>query len=234
MKQHNLRLLGLTAILLIYLFHKELNLELEGRHHSGIDDCLNITKIILELLKRGHHFVSPIVIPDDYDPTTDSTVKDYNKEGSLFFPLSEDEIQSSRNIGTNVVVLRGLPYSATEEDVRSFFSALEGAISGVHMISNADGRPSGIAYVEFGDDQSARRALERDLKNMGDRYIEVLLSSVDNLNSILADQVGRANATTNRVSPKQSFRCGDWMCPSCAAHQFAHRQKCRRCATPKP
>merc|ERR1711976_800704 len=32
---------------------KVLKLPLEGRHHSGIDDCRNIAKIVLNLLQRG-------------------------------------------------------------------------------------------------------------------------------------------------------------------------------------
>ena len=32
---------------------KALNLELEGRHHSGIDDCRNISKIFLKLVQLG-------------------------------------------------------------------------------------------------------------------------------------------------------------------------------------
>lgn len=32
---------------------KALNLELEGRHHSGIDDCKNISKIFVKLVQLG-------------------------------------------------------------------------------------------------------------------------------------------------------------------------------------
>ena len=32
---------------------KGLELELEGRHHCGLDDCRNIARILIELLKRG-------------------------------------------------------------------------------------------------------------------------------------------------------------------------------------
>jgi inhibitor of KinA sporulation pathway (predicted exonuclease) len=38
---------GMTLML------QELNLKLEGKHHSGIDDARNITKIVVELIKRG-------------------------------------------------------------------------------------------------------------------------------------------------------------------------------------
>ncbi|OWF35558.1 ERI1 exoribonuclease 3 [Mizuhopecten yessoensis] len=33
-----------------------LSLDLEGRHHSGIDDSKNITRVVVELLKKGHVF----------------------------------------------------------------------------------------------------------------------------------------------------------------------------------
>ncbi|XP_033738007.1 ERI1 exoribonuclease 3-like isoform X1 [Pecten maximus] len=33
-----------------------LSLRLEGRHHSGIDDSKNITRVVVELLKKGHVF----------------------------------------------------------------------------------------------------------------------------------------------------------------------------------
>lgn len=31
-----------------------LNLELEGRHHSGIDDCRNTTRILVQMIKDGY------------------------------------------------------------------------------------------------------------------------------------------------------------------------------------
>ena len=41
---------GLTTML------EDLNLKLDGRHHSGIDDCKNIAKIVKELGLDGHVF----------------------------------------------------------------------------------------------------------------------------------------------------------------------------------
>jgi len=35
---------------------KECNIKLEGKHHSGIDDVKNITKIVIHLLKNGAKF----------------------------------------------------------------------------------------------------------------------------------------------------------------------------------
>lgn len=42
-----------------------LNLQLEGRHHSGIDDTKNITRIILELLKHGFKFTQGMILNEN-------------------------------------------------------------------------------------------------------------------------------------------------------------------------
>ena len=34
---------------------KILKINLTGKHHSGIDDTRNITKILLYMIKDGHH-----------------------------------------------------------------------------------------------------------------------------------------------------------------------------------
>jgi len=38
---------GMTSML------RDMNLQLEGRHHSGIDDCKNIGRVLVEMLKQG-------------------------------------------------------------------------------------------------------------------------------------------------------------------------------------
>jgi inhibitor of KinA sporulation pathway (predicted exonuclease) len=36
---------------------KKLKIELTGKHHSGIDDCKNLAKVVIEMIKRGYQFV---------------------------------------------------------------------------------------------------------------------------------------------------------------------------------
>ncbi|KAK9887206.1 hypothetical protein WA026_021049 [Henosepilachna vigintioctopunctata] len=74
-----------------------------------------------------------------------------------------------------VVKLRGLPWSATAEDILNFFgesNVLDGK-DGVHMTSSREGRPSGEAYVELETSEDLEKALEKDRDHMGSRYIEV-------------------------------------------------------------
>lgn len=39
----------------------KLGLELEGRHHSGIDDAKNLTRVVQALLEQGYTFKQGMV-----------------------------------------------------------------------------------------------------------------------------------------------------------------------------
>ena len=108
---------------------------------------------------------------------------------------------------TRVIKARGLPFSATAEEVREFFSecSVVGGVDGIHFGQNRyqcngtgakspqvpqfsndyimirDGRPSGEAYVEVESEDDVQKALERHKCNMGKRYIEVFESKHSDL-----------------------------------------------------
>mmetsp|Transcript_16100 Transcript_16100/g.28942 ORF Transcript_16100/g.28942 Transcript_16100/m.28942 type:complete len:535 (-) Transcript_16100:334-1938(-) len=75
----------------------------------------------------------------------------------------------------NKVRLRGLPWSATKEQVIKFFEPLSLADhdQAVQLMKNKRGRPSGLAIVEFASYVDALQAKNYDRKYMGKRYIEV-------------------------------------------------------------
>ncbi|XP_066249366.1 heterogeneous nuclear ribonucleoprotein H [Euwallacea similis] len=70
-----------------------------------------------------------------------------------------------------IVKLRGLPWSATEDDVAKFLGG-EG-IREVHLTLSKEGRPSGEAFVELDSMTDLERVETRDKEHMGSRYIEV-------------------------------------------------------------
>ncbi|KAM4578331.1 G-rich sequence factor 1 [Fundulus diaphanus] len=76
-----------------------------------------------------------------------------------------------------VVLLRGLPFSSSEDDVARFFSDLKIAEDGITIVTNSRGRNSGEAYVQFSSQEEADRALQKHRELMGHRYIEVFPSS---------------------------------------------------------
>jgi RNA recognition motif-containing protein len=54
-----------------------------------------------------------------------------------------------------------LPYSATEADLRQYFSAVAPPSSIAVPVDRETGRPRGFAFVEFADPEHARQAIER-------------------------------------------------------------------------
>jgi len=77
-----------------------------------------------------------------------------------------------------VVRMRGLPWSASQEEVANFLEDcnIVGGNEGIHFTYVRDGRPSGEAYVELASADDMSRALEKNKQHMGKRYIEVFPS----------------------------------------------------------
>lgn len=82
-----------------------------------------------------------------------------------------------------VVLLRGLPYTSTEDNIVQFFSGLDIVENGITIVTNSRGRNSGQAFVQFSSQEAAKEALERDRELIGNRYIEVFPSRLDEIHS---------------------------------------------------
>eukprot|EP00249_Psilotum_nudum_P017256 c26237_g1_i1 orf=591-1967(-) len=99
----------------------------------------------------------------------------------------DDELRRS-----DVIRLRGLPFSATETDIKDFFKGLELGHDGVVICVNFQGRSTGQAYVHFASADVANKALERNRQHMGSRYIEVFKGHPADMQGALR-MVGRGN-----------------------------------------
>jgi len=97
-----------------------------------------------------------------------------------------------------VLKLRGLPYSATEQEIVNFLEIPAEHMVQVDIPNNAEGRPSGNAFVVCNDQGSAENALNKNKQCMpgSTRYIEIFKSNE-----------GEMNAIKNRPTPGQS---GNW------------------------
>merc|ERR1712083_459624 len=98
-----------------------------------------------------------------------------------------ERYRNNKNMGEpRVIKARGLPWSATADEVVAFFSECNiiGGVKGVTFGLNREGRPSGEAFVEMESDEDVANALKKDKKNMGKRYIEVFESKVKVYTSI--------------------------------------------------
>ena len=74
-----------------------------------------------------------------------------------------------------IVRARGLPFSASCDEVTSFFAMcrIAGGKEGIHFVYLREGRPSGEAFVELETEADFNKALEKNNDHMGHRYIEV-------------------------------------------------------------
>lgn len=81
--------------------------------------------------------------------------------------------------------LRGLPFDASEEEIKNFFQnfQLSKEYNPVHIIKGMKNNPTGQAYVYFDDEEEARNACKSlNRKFMRDRYIEIYTDYIVNHN----------------------------------------------------
>ena len=96
----------------------------------------------------------------------------------------EGNIGSGNRDGSAVLRLRGLPYTATEDEIRSFFGGFEIVPGRVHKVMRGD-RATGEAYVELSSPEMAAAAKEtRHKQRMGSRYVEVFRASRDDADKV--------------------------------------------------
>ncbi|KAL0390813.1 UNVERIFIED_CONTAM: RNA-binding protein sym-2 [Sesamum calycinum] len=80
-----------------------------------------------------------------------------------------------------VLRLRGLPFSASKEEIINFFKDFALSEDKVHLIANSEGRPAGEAFVEFATPEDSRDAMSKDRMTLGYRYIELFPASREEL-----------------------------------------------------
>mmetsp|Transcript_101351 Transcript_101351/g.194314 ORF Transcript_101351/g.194314 Transcript_101351/m.194314 type:complete len:716 (-) Transcript_101351:266-2413(-) len=78
-----------------------------------------------------------------------------------------------------ILRMRGLPFTATTSDVAQFFDGFGVRPEDVTLSTKAGGLTNGEAHVQFAREELAARALkERNMSNMGHRYIELFPTKV--------------------------------------------------------
>ncbi|XP_034378877.1 epithelial splicing regulatory protein 2 isoform X1 [Arvicanthis niloticus] len=107
---------------------------------------------------------------------------------TLTAPLLPIPFPLAGGTGRDCVRLRGLPYTATIEDILSFLGEAAADIRphGVHMVLNQQGRPSGDAFIQMMSVERALAAAQRcHKKMMKERYVEVVPCSTEEMSRVL-------------------------------------------------
>ena len=87
--------------------------------------------------------------------------------------VSRKEMQATLALrfgGEGILKMKGIPFKAAANDVRKFFVGYRIKLDGISFIMHADGRPTGMAFIEFDTPQEAVRAMEKDRAKFGPEY----------------------------------------------------------------
>ncbi|XP_057784200.1 uncharacterized protein LOC131001657 isoform X2 [Salvia miltiorrhiza] len=84
---------------------------------------------------------------------------------------------------TEVLKMRGLPYSVRKSEILKFFEDTTMTVKEekIHIACRSDGKATGEAYVEFGSAEEARKAMSKDKMMIGSRYVELFPSTPEEL-----------------------------------------------------
>ena len=89
--------------------------------------------------------------------------------------LTVEEVPGSENFTNDrTIYMEGLPFEASEMDVRAFFRPAGGSITSCRLPTWHDsGRLRGYGHVEFDSEEACKKALELDGSYMKKRFIKI-------------------------------------------------------------
>ncbi len=97
------------------------------------------------------------------------------------------------------VLLKGLPFSATKNDIKHFFKNIDIHDEHITIIILYNKRPTGLGFIQMRE-EDIKKALLNDRNHMSDRYIEVFPSNEVEFYEILL------MARDKDVDPKEIFK----------------------------
>ncbi|XP_068625052.1 RNA-binding protein fusilli isoform X1 [Battus philenor] len=148
-------------------------------------------------------------------------------EGLLPVALVPQHVITS-GTAKDCVRLRGLPYEAQVEHILTFLDdfAKNIVVQGVHMVYNAQGHPSGEAFIQMDSETSAYLCAQQKhhrYMTFGkkQRYIEVFQCSGDDMNLVLTG--GVTPSTSPKVLSPGTLLPPPAPAPRLLAHHIAHQ-----------
>lgn len=95
-------------------------------------------------------------------------------------PRPKKSIDKDQLEYTEILKLRGLPFTVKRSDILKFFGE-EFKLSDdkIQIAARSDGRVTGEAFVEFPSAEEAKKAMRKDKQTIGSRYIELFPSTPD-------------------------------------------------------
>nr|XP_028567797.1 RNA-binding protein 10 isoform X4 [Podarcis muralis] len=162
-------------------------------------------------------------VEDSYEASSGSETQRRKRDSpseQLGFPADGDyrdqdyrtEQEEEEQKASSIIMLRMLPQSATENDIRAQLQAHGFQPREVRLMRNkASGQSRGFAFVEFNHLQDATRWMEANQHSL----------------TILGQKV-----SMHYSDPKPKIN-EDWLCSKCGVQNFKRREKCFKCGVPR-
>ncbi|XP_013915081.1 PREDICTED: RNA-binding protein 10 [Thamnophis sirtalis] len=162
-------------------------------------------------------------VEDSYEASSGSETQHRKRDSPnehLGFPGDGDyrdqdyrtEQEEEEQKASSIIMLRMLPQSATESDIRAQLQAHGFQPREVRLMRNkASGQSRGFAFVEFNHLQDATRWMEANQHSL----------------TILGQKV-----SMHYSDPKPKIN-EDWLCSKCGVQNFKRRDKCFKCGIPR-
>ncbi|XP_024151729.1 epithelial splicing regulatory protein 2 isoform X2 [Oryzias melastigma] len=103
-----------------------------------------------------------------------------------------------------IIRMRGLPFTATSQEVLSFLgpeSPVTDGAEGLLFVKYPDGRPTGDAFVLFSCEEYVQNALKKHKQILGKRYIELFRSTAAEVQQVLNRYMSTPLISTLPASP---------------------------------
>lgn len=166
-------------------------------HREHLDDALpkssldneehaQLLKFTFTLLKQGFKFLKPTSLRDSVliGRKQKGVDRDEMQASSLEEVHSEHHNEEPQSVDTEVLRLRGLPWTSNSSDIQKFFSEyveIQDPDTNILLVLNFHGRSTGEAYVRFPSVEDTQLAMKKDRDNIGTRYIELFPASVEEM-----------------------------------------------------
>lgn len=111
---------------------------------------------------------------------------------------------------TYVIRLRGLPYSATMEDVMNFFHGVGVGEKDIFIITRPNGSITGDGYIRLHSPSQASQAMALHNARIGRRYIEIFKSDEGELRSVLARSSHLGAPVVSNSYERESYSRGGY------------------------
>ncbi|GAB1601199.1 RNA-binding protein 12 [Argonauta hians] len=125
--------------------------------------------------------------------------KDEDKKGIPGGNGRKNETLTTHPVPYYCVSLKGLPFAVTTNEIKEFFQGLNIAPRGIQIVYGKDGRTTGQAFVEFVTSMDCEKAVARDKRYVGKRYINVVAVTKAEMTDCLKQ--ARLATLQNNVDP---------------------------------